>query len=245
MSDVLDALSAAARAASARGPAGVDLADVRRRARRQLRRRARRERARTVAAVLLLPLVVAASALFLVDRPSQVVELSQAPPAPAPSAPLPRPVPPPALRVELEAEDGDLDGGMERRANPGASGGAHVEVEEGDGDGRRGAHADLHFSLPARGRFVLWARVNVPDSASNAFHVSIDDGPEQVWHVPGHELQSLAGGWTWICLAEAGDREPTAFDLEPGEHRLRVRNGEAGAQIDRILLTTDPGHEPT
>jgi len=240
-------LDATLRRARVDGWTPLDLDDVVRRARRYERRR----RGAAICAVV-VPFLAAAVTLSAVVPPAREVGVAAQAPAGTPHQPAP-PVPAPAAttpptpapqRLLLEAEDGGLTPPMAVADDPGA-GERFVGVEESTGpsstDPNPGA-VDLEVRLPAAGRYHLWARVNGPHTGSNSFLVSVDGGPELAWHFPDVEGRRTTAGWEWVQVP--GPDGSPAHDLDAGLHRLRFHNREDGAQLDRVLLTSDLEEHP-
>lgn len=51
--------------------------------------------------------------------------------------------------------------------------------------------------------------------------------------------------WTWDPVSartEDGPEDPVRFELSEGTHRIRIRNREDGAALDRLLVTNEPVH---
>ena len=96
------------------------------------------------------------------------------------------------------------------------------------------------FSTTESGRYVVWARVRATGeivSKSDSFFVSVDGGKPVPWHMRGSR------DWVWD-KAHSGilPRKPVHFDLQPGTHRLQFATREPGAQVDRVVVTSDLEH---
>jgi hypothetical protein len=50
--------------------------------------------------------------------------------------------------------------------------------------------------------------------------------------------------WTWGKVADGVPATPVSFALTAGEHRLRFMTREPGAQVDRVIITTDANASP-
>jgi hypothetical protein len=75
------------------------------------------------------------------------------------------------------------------------------------------------------GNAYLWLLGNGPAQTSDTVFVSLNGGPDQVV-----TLTPAAWGWT---------RAETALKLTAGKQTLKIKAGEAGAQLDRLWLTSD------
>lgn len=177
---------------------------------------------------------------------------SSPPPAPAPSAPIAPPPPvvtipevqasadPGPRRLWIEVEDGLLTSPMLRHPDgdrvAGASGGAYVMVEDGLTDGNdlpRPGAVDLDITVPGAGHYVIWARVQAPDHASNSFLVSMDGQEAEYWWLP----PLASPEWRWLPVTDRGSSTPKQYALAAGTHRLRIANREDGVALDQILVT--------
>ncbi len=75
------------------------------------------------------------------------------------------------------------------------------------------------------GSAYLWLLGNGPAKTSDTVFVSVNGGPDQVV-----TLAPAAWGWT---------RAETAFKLPVGKQTLKIKAAKAGAQLDRMWLTSD------
>ncbi len=118
------------------------------------------------------------------------------------------------------------------------SGGAFVETPS---EVRSKGSCTWAFATDEPGDYVVWARVRARGETapqSDSFYVQVDDGTPVAWHMPN------ARRWTWGRVADGVPAAPVSFPLQPGQHTLRFLTREAGAQVDRILITTDPNAAP-
>ncbi|QDV43205.1 Serine-aspartate repeat-containing protein I precursor [Stieleria neptunia] len=88
------------------------------------------------------------------------------------------------------------------------------------------------FTVDQAGVFTMHALVSAADGGSNSFWIAIDDGPWVKWH-----MQVTNGVLTWQTVSESG--EAVQFDLDAGNHTLKVAVREAGAGLDTIVITDD------
>jgi beta-lactamase regulating signal transducer with metallopeptidase domain len=142
--------------------------------------------------------------------------------------------------VWLESEDAQLQGAMSVQEDLQASAGYFMYIPERRSSRQEEQGAGVfNVNVSHAGDYTIWARVQA-DGRGNTLHVSVDSGEEMPWEIRGDR-----GGrdqWTWIQLASGV--EPAVFPLEAGGHLIRIRSGEEGAGIDRMLLTNDPSFVP-
>ncbi len=142
--------------------------------------------------------------------------------------------------VLLEAENGQLSAPMTIFTGPSES---WVDSSSYSQLG----WAKSTFQIPATGDYHIWCRVLAPTSATDSFFVSMDDQPEEVFHVYGTPTPPEAtrsGSWIWrrIHVPDAG---PRVHLLDKAAHSLRFRVREPGTLLDRVVLSSDPAFVPT
>ena len=81
------------------------------------------------------------------------------------------------------------------------------------------------------GAYAVWGRVYMPDGGSDSLYVSMDQHAAETW------ATREWGKWVWLKLKKR-------HELEPGERILRVRTREAGARLDRVVITNDSTFAP-
>ncbi len=141
-----------------------------------------------------------------------------------------------ALEIWMEAEDGVLSSPMVSAASAGASSGLAVQVPSSTTTS--GGSVRFTFTVPDGGRTLYpWGYTSAASTASNAFDVRVDSGGYQPW-----ELPVTGAAWSW---SRAGDAGAQGVFLAAGTHTLRVYRREAGARLDRVLLTTSPTFVPS
>lgn len=93
------------------------------------------------------------------------------------------------------------------------------------------ATARWRVELPGDGAYVLWARVRThPDRKNVGISFAIDGTS-----LGEHNVN--AADWTWLRLS---DTTP----LQAGAHQLSCSMGGPGCELDKLLLTSDPGNSP-
>src|SRR5690606_35030546 len=140
-----------------------------------------------------------------------------------------------------EAEAAELTAPMVAIPDDTASGGAYIASAVSE-EGR----ATFLLQIDRAAEYYVWCRVKAPAAHADSFHVSIDDGPEDIFDT-GEDRGS--SGWRWVLLNGRGGGQPRSinprtFHLEPGLHQLTFRGREAGAGFDQLLVTTDSTYTP-
>jgi chitodextrinase len=143
--------------------------------------------------------------------------------APSTAVSVSTPAAPTAQVITVEAESGTVTSPMTKRTDvAGAQGGMHVTQLSGSGTGR----VTLTVAVPVAGRYALALRVVAPNSSSDSFTYSVDNGSTTDWHL------GTRTSWTWVT-------GPT-LTLTAGNHTIVVNKRENGARLDAIRLTPVP-----
>ncbi len=155
------------------------------------------------------------------------------------------PSPPPSggdVKVWLEAEAArSVQVPMEIGTDGNASGGKFLWVKEGgpsiSSATLPGGYAQFSFEVPTAGQYLIWGRVAAKDWNADSFFVAMDGGEFLLFDIP------FGGEWVW---APVKNRTANAipFTLTAGTHTLTVKQREAGAKLDRILITNDFSFAP-
>jgi hypothetical protein len=152
-------------------------------------------------------------------------------------------LPPPdaaaAVSVYMEAESGKLTG-FTIGADPAASGGEYISPPASvqsllvPGDAR----AEYSFVLGRPGTYLVWGRLQAPTVDSNAFWVTVDNGPSYRWQL------STGVIWFWGAVTSDADYgNPIRYTLGAGPHQLVFQNSVPGVELDRLYVTV-PGDVP-
>jgi hypothetical protein len=83
----------------------------------------------------------------------------------------------------------------------------------------------IPFSLPTKGNFAVFGRLNCPTADDDSFWIKMDDGP----FVMSNGLET--SGWQWTTLNK--------YSLTAGEHTLTMGYREDGAKLDKISISND------
>lgn len=90
------------------------------------------------------------------------------------------------------------------------------------------------FELTEEDTYALYLRLRTPSKSENSFWVSVDDGPWiKYWKDKGGALL-YETAFTWKEVLDDG--QPITFDLDAGEHTIRVAPRETGTQLDKLYL---------
>ncbi len=144
--------------------------------------------------------------------------------------------------VVIEAEhftanhgNGDISDWRIRTDTEGWLGDGFVDTpDEGAANANWATAAALHYDLTVTtaGSYWIWMRRQITDSAGNSAWVGMDGS-----QVGDLFYDSNTSGWVWA-------RHDTTVHLERGASRFELRRREDGYQVDRIILTSDPGFTP-
>jgi hypothetical protein len=147
------------------------------------------------------------------------------------------------VRVWLEAEEGTLNSPMEMAQDEKASGGEYAYVaKSADSIGKISnpdlaqGYGEYTFDVPIPATYVLFARVRSDTKAEKGFYVSVDNGGDVSWDA----ALGPKSGWAWDRVTDGEKSEPFSFHLEAGTHTLVIKQREDGAEIDKMLITTQP-----
>jgi len=94
------------------------------------------------------------------------------------------------------------------------------------------------INFTTTGVYTVWLRGYAPNAAGDSLYVALDDQPATA--VTGFGPQ----GWRWTKRNNQGDIV-TIEVRERGLHTLHLWQREDGLRLDRIVLTTDSGYNPS
>ena len=110
----------------------------------------------------------------------------------------------------------------------------YVETPEGTG-GTGECAWSVNITEP--GQYTLWGRVRSNGefvSSSDSWVIGVDNQLVE-WHFE----QDTSRSWTWDKVVSGTSYSEVFFNLDAGEHIVRVRTRERGAQLNRVVLTKD------
>lgn len=152
-----------------------------------------------------------------------------------------------APQLDFEAETMMLAAPFGVASDPMASGGQYVTRPTGtlnpdpfaSGVGR----ATIEFTLPENGPTRIFARVRAASSDNDSFWVRVD---QEAWVRWNDLFIESSGNWAWDDVHDSDNTPENAqiFDLMAGAHTLEVVFREPNAQLDRVIITQDPGFTP-
>jgi hypothetical protein len=139
-------------------------------------------------------------------------------------------------KIWLDAEHGTLTAPMAVGRSGNASRSRFVSVPVGATGS--GGSVRLPFTAPTTGDYRVWLRSSAPTTSANTFEVAMNGGAALTHALP----VTTAGAFQWNVVQANG--APRVFNLTSGAHTLEILRGLAGAQLDRVLLTSDPTFQP-
>ena len=116
---------------------------------------------------------------------------------------------------------------------------AVTKVATAAGDNTLGT-ASTTANVPTDGTYTMFGLVNGPAAAMASFYIKIDGGTLQPWL-----FQTNAATYTWQPVASTAGGAALTFKLTAGAHLIEIRQREPGAQLARLVLTTDPKFDPS
>ncbi|MHB8993625.1 MAG: heparinase II/III domain-containing protein [Armatimonadota bacterium] len=135
------------------------------------------------------------------------------------------------MRVELTEDGATL--------SPGSAAAQCFVETPADATGR--GETAWTFDLPQAGDYTLWGRVRATGKElgkTDSFLIQVDDQKPVDWHMP------TVGTWTWGKIASGVPQQALSFRLPAGPHTVRVMTREAGAQLERLAITSYPDLKP-
>ncbi|WP_419194230.1 SdrD B-like domain-containing protein [Novipirellula herctigrandis] len=90
------------------------------------------------------------------------------------------------------------------------------------------------FTLDQGGLFAIHALVSAANNRDNSFWVAIDDGHWVEWH-----LTVTGDQWQWQTVSDGAGHDQVGFELDAGDHTLRIKVREDGTKLDKIVISND------
>jgi hypothetical protein len=136
--------------------------------------------------------------------------------------------------LRLEAESVPLTVPLESGSGADAFSGAWVNLADGTSSGNPNNPAgswDYGFHLSSSDTWHFWFRMHGSSNVENGWLEAVDGAALD------YISTSQNGDWEWV-----GGR---SYTLASGLHTLTLGGNEAGARVDRVLVTNDPGFLPS
>ena len=99
-----------------------------------------------------------------------------------------------------------------------------------NGTGNFIGEVGYQFQIQNAGTYKVIGRVLGLTGDDNSFYVRMDYGRWYLW-----ELQE-SSQWIWRSVTSRGSRSEVNFELESGEHTLRIENREDGTMLDILVI---------
>ena len=88
-------------------------------------------------------------------------------------------------------------------------------------------------TLPTRGTYVLWTRMQVPDDQHNRYRLEVNDNT--CFEVGGSSI--TPGEWEWVSFYGGGLTKTVRYTFDhTTENHMRLIGVDAGVRVDRVLL---------
>jgi len=137
----------------------------------------------------------------------------------------------------FESECGQVGSTWEIHSDNNASNGEYITTPAGTEliDGPSSDPADqlvISFQVDEIGLYKVWGRVITPNANDDSFWVQVDASSWAMWNsIPA------SSAWHWDDVHDGGNDNPVDYDLEAGEHTLRICYREDGALLDKIYIS--------
>ena len=139
--------------------------------------------------------------------------------------------------IVLESEAASLAAPMVRGVDNGIN---YIHVPNGNGGNLPNNNAAagigyLNFDNTISDAYKIYALVDAPGNADNSFHIKVDNGNYQEWHI------TETTGFEWREVSTTANQNPVNFFIPAGNgHVLEVRQREDGTKISRVVVSNDP-----
>jgi hypothetical protein len=158
-------------------------------------------------------------------------------PSPTPSATpteTPTPAADPGAGPGFEAELGTVANPMTVGSDQAASACLYVHTPQGQGSN---GFVDVRVDVPVSGSYWIWGRIWGLDWSGDSMVVTVDGGPEAVWHFGSR------GSWQWEPVTS--NYASKKWNFSAGVHTIRFKTREDGARLDLVELSSDPAYMPS
>jgi hypothetical protein len=116
-------------------------------------------------------------------------------------------------------------------ADAGASGATAMEAQLGPATTAPNAPlAEYLINITSPGDHWIWFRFRAFDSGTDSVFMQIDD-----LRLKSRSVSPVNGGWAWMAL---GPR----YNLDAGQHTVKLYRREGSIQVDKIIVTNDSGY---
>ena len=93
----------------------------------------------------------------------------------------------------------------------------------------------INFNSTISDNYKVYGFVDAPGNGDNSFHIKIDNGAYNEWHITETE------GFEWRELTNTANQNPVSIFLPAGNgHIFEVRQREDGTKISQVVVTNDP-----
>ncbi|MEX0616986.1 MAG: Ig-like domain-containing protein [Candidatus Woykebacteria bacterium] len=99
----------------------------------------------------------------------------------------------------------------------------------------------IQFSVPEAGSYNIWTRMLAANASSDSFWLRVDTKPGIIVGNGGVTF----GSYQWVDHKDGNTSSKISLNLTEGTHTLNIIGREAGAKIDKVLVTNDTGFIPT
>ena len=100
-----------------------------------------------------------------------------------------------------------------------------------NGLGNEIGEVSYRFQIQKAGIYKVIGRVRALVDGDDSFYVRMNYGRRYFWELPE------SAGWIWRDVSNGWARDEVNFELEPGEHTLRIENREDGAMLDIVVIS--------
>ena len=100
-----------------------------------------------------------------------------------------------------------------------------------NGLGNEIGEVGYRFQIQKSGIYKVIGRVRALADGDDSFYVHMDYGRRYFWELPE------SSGWIWRDVSSGWARDEVNFELEAGEHTLRIENREDGAMLDILVIS--------
>jgi hypothetical protein len=153
-----------------------------------------------------------------------------------------------AIIIEIEAESGNTFGQMQIQTgelDDPACADSWIEVPSGPDNfvwsssnpSLPDHRIEIPINLPVSGTYYVWVRMASPSVSQDAMHLGFDVNDLRRVHLPlSYDFDQ---SWVWFSILGDNLELLTFEEMPAGEQTLILGHGEAGARIDKVVMTND------